>query len=211
MLRNSSRRKLIVLEGIDGVGKTTASRLLAEALNQREPGSAIRFEDLAFDNPTRGVRRACGQDHEAEFLAHVLSAIFKDREIRRRLLTTHVIADRYIYSAIAHHAARGVDTDTVDLSRLSILEPDHAFLLTAEESVRRQRLVARGNMNDGDRRVHSPGSELDAIEHCFARHLAVRIDTTFLTTDQVLMRILDVVFGNDPRDATEAEHALTVL
>ncbi len=195
MITNSRDHKLIVFEGIDGVGKTTLSKMLVAHLNGQTPDSAVRFEDLGFINPTRELRRRCEvtNDLTAAFLTYTVSALFKDKQIRRLLVERHVVMDRYVYSALAHHLAYGVDIELLDLDRLPILRPDHAFLLTVEERERRKRLKARGNLTRGDRRKKTRGSKLEAIELCFMRLVPNQIDVTHMSPDQTLQLVLDAM------------------
>ena len=195
MQTNPHRRKLIVLEGIDGVGKTTLSHMLVQEFNRQKPGLAVRFEDLPFNNPTRTLRAHCQNagNQSAAMLTYIVSAMMKDQLIRELLTTRHVIMDRFIYSALAHHKAQGVDIDVLNLDHLPILRPDHSFLFLTDEPVRRARLEARGNMTAGDRRVKSPGSELEIIENCFRELIETHVDTTPMTPEQTLQHILELM------------------
>ncbi|MBI4592094.1 AAA family ATPase [Candidatus Uhrbacteria bacterium] len=181
--------KFVVIEGIDGVGKTTLTKLLVERLNERS--RAVRFEDVPFQNPTSTLKRGIEDgDQEISFFTYVLSALHKDRHLRQLLQTQHVIADRWFPSVLAHHEARGVDTQVLNLDRLPLIAPDHLFLLTAQESVRRARLEARGILDEKDRRVREPGSELARIETVFKRVIPTQVDTTLLSADTLLTHIL---------------------
>lgn len=189
MHKNTASYKFIVVEGIDGVGKTTLVHDLVRALNLSS--RAVRFEDIPFSNPTDPLKvRVEDGDQWISFFTYVLSTLHKDRAARRQLLCSHVVMDRYIYSVLAHHASHGVDTSAVNLNRLNILEPDFAFLLTADESQRRARIAARGIQNLKDLRSKEPGTELFMIEQVFRSLLPNQIDTTFLTPEQVLKRVL---------------------
>lgn len=188
MIVNPYPHLFIVVEGIDGVGKTTLTRLLVERLKQTS--SAIRFEDIDFENPTKPLKRGIeAGDQDVSFFTYILSALHKDHRLREILAHHHVVADRSLASVFAHHAARGVDVEQVGLSRLNVLKPDYAFLLTADEPTRRARLQTRGKLNAKDLRVNEPGSELARIEEVFKRLVPIHIDTTTLSPEEVLARL----------------------
>ncbi len=185
---NTAPYKLIVVEGIDGVGKSTLVRDLVAELNRTS--RAVRFEDIPFANPTNPLKKGVEEgDQEISFFTYVLSTLYKDRATRAQLQHSHVVADRYIYSVFAHHLSRGVDAWVINLHRLNILQPDFAFLLTAEEHERRRRIEARGVKDAKDRRVNEPGSELFRIEQAFKQLIGYQLDTTHLTPGQVLDRV----------------------
>ncbi|MBI4435557.1 AAA family ATPase [Candidatus Uhrbacteria bacterium] len=190
MIPNPHPFKFIVIEGIDGVGKTTLTRLLVDALSQKS--RAVRFEDTAFDNPTALLKAGIeAGDQDVSLFTYVLSALYKDRHLRGLLRTSHVVADRWLPSVLAHHAARGVGVDVLNVESLPMLRPDFSFLLTAQEPIRRARLEARGELNEKDRRANEPGSELARIEAVFKQLIPTQIDTTSLSPDALLTRLLE--------------------
>jgi dTMP kinase len=109
---------LIVLEGIDGSGKTTQARLLARTL--RRAG----VEERSFREPTRGrwgrkirknARRPDSLTPEEE-----LALFLKDRaeDVARNILPSlrrkiAVILDRYYFSTIAYQGAKGISRERI--------------------------------------------------------------------------------------------------
>lgn len=77
------KHKLIVLEGIDGVGKTTIARLLKEALTRRGIPAMVYEEhekrDAGFNVLKPFVRK--NAPIEASFFFYLASAIYKSQEI----------------------------------------------------------------------------------------------------------------------------------
>ena len=129
---------LIVLEGIDGSGKTTQARLLAGAL--RRAG----LEALSFREPTRGrwgreikekARRPDSLTPEQE-----LSLFLKDRRenVSRNLLPSldrkkGVVLDRYYYSTIAYQGAKGLSRERIRrLNEKFAPRPDLVFILDVD-------------------------------------------------------------------------------
>jgi len=129
---------LIVLEGIDGSGKTTQARLLAGAL--RRAG----LEALSFREPTRGrwgreikekARRPDSLTPEEE-----LALFLKDREedVARNILPSlrrkkAVVLDRYYYSTIAYQGAKGISRARIRrLNERFAPGPDLIFILDVD-------------------------------------------------------------------------------
>jgi len=131
--------KFIALEGLDGVGKTTLAKDLAEKLGgvyMSTPGD--RFADY------RGfIIDALGDDQlgRALFYASTVSAQGR-RALRQVAVGRSVIMDRYWPSTIAYATARGVDVNLEALTPGFVL-PDLVVLITLDEKERRSRLSNR--------------------------------------------------------------------
>ncbi len=137
---------LIVLEGIDGTGKTTLSRFLAEALRNagqsvvetREPGDSAAGQEL---------RRLLAQKDRSSTAAEELSLFEEDRrEHVQRVVTPAlsrgdwVVQDRTFYSTAAYQGARGLDPHEI-LRRNRALAPEPnltlLLLLSPEKALER--------------------------------------------------------------------------
>jgi dTMP kinase len=129
---------LIVLEGIDGSGKTTQARRLVRAL--RRAG----LEALSFREPTRGrwgreirqkAKRPDSMAPEEE-----LTLFLKDRaeDVVRNLLPSlrskkAVVLDRYYYSTIAYQGAKGISRERIRrLNERFAPRPDLVFILDVD-------------------------------------------------------------------------------
>ena len=140
--------RFIVLEGPDGVGKSTQARLLADrlgALLTREPGAtpvgqAIRQLVLAHSTVDLDPR-AEALLMAADRAQHVATVVRPALEQGR-----HVVSDRYLYSSVAYQG-HGRDLPPEEVARLSAwatggLLPDVVVLLeapTARLAQRRER------------------------------------------------------------------------
>jgi len=126
---------LIVLDGIDGTGKTTqAKRLLAElrkksadAVYFREPsdspwGAAIKSK-VATGSPLAPEEELeLFQKDRQENVEKNLKPALKEKKV--------VILDRYYFSTIAYQGARGIDPETIQRQNESFaVEPDLVFIL----------------------------------------------------------------------------------
>ena len=141
--RDESRGLLIAFEGPDGSGKTTQRKLLKTWLESR--GNTVvstRWASSALIKPLLKVRKRIRTLSTEEY--SLLHAV----DFRHRLETTilpalwegkTVLADRYLFTALAHDAARGLDLDWLLHAYSPLLWPDLViyFSMTPEDSSRR--------------------------------------------------------------------------
>ncbi|WP_456367110.1 dTMP kinase [Thermococcus sp.] len=144
----------IVLEGIDGAGKSTQAKLLAAWFENQGYDVVLTKEptDTAFGRLIRRLVLTGGREgiidgakisHEAEALLFAADrAEHVDKLIRPSIEAGKVvISDRYFYSSLAYQWARGLDLEwLIDLNRFAI-RPDLVLLLDlpAKESIKRLR------------------------------------------------------------------------
>jgi dTMP kinase len=125
------RGRLIVVEGIDGSGKSTQIRLLQRWLEAR--GHQVFFTEW---NSSDLVRQATKRGKKKNLLTPTTFSLLHATDFADRLTYRiipylkagmTVLADRYIYTAFARDVARGVDPRWVrDLYSFSV-RPDAAF------------------------------------------------------------------------------------
>lgn len=143
---------LVVIDGIDGVGKTTQANLLRESLKlanidavlSKEPTSG-QWGQVIRDSSIKG---RLPLEQETEYF-------IKDRQehindlIRPSLVAGKVvILDRYYYSTISYQGARGANVSDVRkrIEGLAI-RPDIAFILNCDVTVALDRIkVSRGDI-----------------------------------------------------------------
>ena len=127
--------KLVVLEGTDGVGRSTQVALLREWLESR--GYAVASSGLKRSGLAgKGIALA----QEGHYLGDLTSSLFYatdladrlEREIIPALRAGFVVlTDRYIYSLLARALVRGVDREWVYSVFGFALVPDQVFYLRA--------------------------------------------------------------------------------
>ena len=125
----SNRGRFIVFEGIDGSGKTTQARILAEALEKK--GRIVRLTAEPTDLPTgRALRDALGgrvSKSECE-----MAVLFVQDRIAHNIQPTDgiaallesgvdVICDRYYYSTLAY---QGQSTDYAWVKAMNLRCPE---------------------------------------------------------------------------------------
>ncbi len=142
----------IVIEGIDGAGKSTQARLLAEWFEEQGYETVLTKEptDTAFGKLIRRLVLTGGREgiidgarisHEAEALLFAADRAEHVHKLIKPLVEDGkvVISDRYFYSSLAYQWARGLDLDwLIDLNRFAI-RPDLTILLDlpVKESMKR--------------------------------------------------------------------------
>ena len=154
----------IVLEGIDGAGKSTQARLLAEWFQERGEEVVLTKEptDTAFGKLIRRLVLTGGREgiidgarisHEAEALLFAADrAEHVEKLIKPSLKAGKiVISDRYFYSSLAYQWARGLDLEwLIDLNRFAV-RPDLAILLDLPVKESMKRLRSRSIKSEFDK------------------------------------------------------------
>ncbi len=142
----------IVFEGIDGAGKSTQARMLADRLRDDKIPFILTAEPS--DGPTgrliKSLKARLDPEEEARLFTedrrqHVENVILP--AIKRR---DTVICDRYVYSSVAYQGARGVDPDRILCENRQFVMPDLIFLL--EITVE----IALSRISSGRSRAFSP-------------------------------------------------------
>jgi dTMP kinase len=158
------RGRLITIEGLDGVGKTTVAAALAEALAARavavevlrEPGGVELSERIRalVKDPALAV------DPRAEALLYAAARAQLCAERVAPLLEagTWVLLDRFVDSSLAYQGAgRGLGIDAVraiNAFATGGLQPDRTLLLRAEPETRAARQAGRAEPPDRLEREH---------------------------------------------------------
>lgn len=140
---------LVVLEGIDGAGKSTQAKALLRRMR------ALGMNAAYFREPSRGIwgreikrkaKRASSLTPEQE-----LDLFLKDRRenvevnlipaLKRK---TIVVLDRYYFSTIAYQGAKGIDQSRIRrLNEAFAPRPDLVFILDVEARAGLARIAGR--------------------------------------------------------------------
>ena len=174
----------IVFEGIDGSGKTTQSKLLAEKLNaywtyEPSDSSVGKFiRDILSGNVK--------VDDKTLALLFAADRVEHTKLIKQKLKDGDVVCDRYLYSSIAYQSVAGVDEDFIKYINRYALEPDVVFLLIVDVDIALERVKTKDIFEKKDflEKVQNKYLEL-AKEYDF-----VVIDTTDKTVTEVHNKII---------------------
>ena len=144
----------IVLEGLDGTGKTTAGKLLAQKLGGvflTTPSPEIRkIRDRLLPH-FHEVQEA----HHLFYLSTVFAAVKRIREYRNQNIS--VVLDRYFLSTEVYATQRG---SLISLESLAdaLPQPDFTFYFQLPNALRAERLHKRG----------TTAGDLESIETSFS-------------------------------------------
>ncbi len=140
---------LVVLEGIDGSGKTTQARSLLRRLRSRG------WEAVFFREPTRGrwgreIKRKAARDGSLT-PEEELGLFIKDRRenVEKNLkpalkMGKIVVLDRYYFSTIAYQGAKGIDPARVRrLNEAFAARPDLVIVLDVDAGAGLARIAGR--------------------------------------------------------------------
>jgi len=126
---------LIVIEGIDGAGKSTQAEILMSSLRERG------FDVVYFSEPSgsrwgREIKRKA-RDPDSITPAEELELFQKDRKENVEMnlkpalgRNKIVVLDRYYFSTIAYQGAKGIDEERIKrMNEGFAVEPDLVFIL----------------------------------------------------------------------------------
>lgn len=190
----------IVIEGPNGVGKTTVARLLAERLRRR----AVQPVHLTTE-PTR--TRLGELLREAEAIIHgraLALAIAADRtmHVEDEIIPTLdagniVISDRYVQSSLVLQRVDAVDLREIWSYNRYVLQPAISIYLVDDSHIIASRLSARRRLTRLEA-TGTPERELQLYDQAFdflgrqSWHQA-KIDCRERDPDQVVSAILDIL------------------
>ena len=135
----------IVIEGLDGSGKTTQAKLLA----QRLPDAVCTAE------PSHGkigtyIRKSVlyGGERASVLVEALLFAADRIEHIQNEIQPAldkgqGVVCDRYTYSSLAYQGSAGLDLDWIQAINQNALKPDFALFIDVDPEVVLARLKRR--------------------------------------------------------------------
>lgn len=139
----------ICLEGLDGCGKTTQTRLLVRQLKKRG------YNVVGTAEPSKGkigqfVKKYYlhGQKRGSSVVEALLFAADRIEHVNRAVLPAlengrHVVSDRYVYSSLAYQGATGLDLDWIKSLNKHAMSPDLALFIDVEPTTVVKRLKAK--------------------------------------------------------------------
>lgn len=134
----------LVLEGIDGSGKETQVKLLAERL--AKTGRKVEVLDFPDYNSEPGKKIGQYLNHEIKMTNEELAALYsEDRKLQQAKIRGWldegkvVIADRYAYSNLAYQLANRVDYHYLRNLDKTLIFPEMVFFIdtSVDEVIRR--------------------------------------------------------------------------
>lgn len=148
--------KFIVVEGIDGAGTSTQSRLLSEWLKEQSEEVLLTHEPLKKEGHIGLVIRNHliqeDEDHSPEAIALAFAA---DRLVHLEDVINPaleegkiVISDRYYHSSLTYQIAHGADEEWVNEINKYARKPDLTLILDVASEEGMRRLTERDGKSD---------------------------------------------------------------
>jgi dTMP kinase len=128
----------ICVEGLDGCGKTTQTKLLVRKLGKMGWGAVYTAE------PSRGkigkfIQKYCLQGEKRTFpiVEALLFAADRFEHVEREVIPALnegkiVVSDRYVYSSLAYQGATGLDLKWIEMINEHAIRPDLAIFVDVE-------------------------------------------------------------------------------
>jgi len=166
---------LIVIEGIDGTGKSTQATMLAEALRKSGREVVQSFE------PTNGPWGKKLRDSATTGRLSIedeLEYFINDRRehVEQLIIPTIksggiVILDRYYFSTMAYQGARGIDPEVIRVKNETFApQPDTLIILDLDVDIALQRIGVRdGQANEFEKR--------ESLDFCRKLFLSLKDET----------------------------------
>ncbi|MGB9914693.1 MAG: dTMP kinase [Candidatus Bathyarchaeales archaeon] len=141
----TKRGAFICLEGLDGSGKTTQAKMLAEKLK-------AGYNAVYTAEPSRGkigmfIRKHClyGEKRLPSAVEALLFAADRMEHVTTEILPAIeqgrlVISDRYLYSSIAYQGAAGLSIEWIETINKYALKPDLAVFIDVDPKTAMKRL-----------------------------------------------------------------------
>lgn len=182
----NSRPVFIVVEGIDGCGKTTLVTLLAEHLGV----NLLKCPPEELGN----VRGLFDEDDVAHKLFYAASNKLVSAKVAELMASgVSVVCDRFWLSTKVYSSVRKSDIGLDDFERC-LVQPDFTIYLHLDETIRQQRMTRRGAMDAIDERSVKDVARLraaydDELSKPFSGQV-LRIDTGAGSPEELVQSIL---------------------
>lgn len=131
----------ICVEGLDGCGKTTQTKLLVRRL--REKG----YDAVYTAEPSRGkigkfIKKYClhGKKRVSSIVEALLFAADRYEHVENEIIPALneeklVVSDRYVYSSLAYQGAAGLDLKWIEKINEHAIRPDLAIFVDVEPEI----------------------------------------------------------------------------
>ena len=141
-----ARGFFICVEGLDGCGKTTQTKLLVRRLRRK------RYDAIYTAEPSRGkigkfIKRHClhGEKRVSSIIEALLFAADRFEHVEDVIVPAIgkgkiVVSDRYVYSSLAYQGAAGLDLEWIEKVNEHAIHPNLAFFIDVKPEIVVKRL-----------------------------------------------------------------------
>ncbi|MGC8895192.1 MAG: dTMP kinase [Candidatus Bathyarchaeia archaeon] len=139
----------ICVEGLDGCGKTTQTKLLVRKL--RKIGyAAVYTAEPSSGKIGRFIRKYClhGEKRVSAIVEALLFAADRFEHVKNEIIPALneekvVVSDRYVYSSLAYQGAAGLDLKWIKEINQHAIRPDLAIFVDVEPDIAIKRLKSK--------------------------------------------------------------------
>ena len=136
----------ICVEGLDGCGKTTQTKLLVKRLKK------IGYDAVYTAEPSRGkiglfIKKYClhGEKRTSAVVEALLFSADRFEHVEKEIIPALkegkiVVSDRYVYSSLAYQGAAGLDLKWIKMVNEHATQPNLAIFIDVEPETVFQRL-----------------------------------------------------------------------
>lgn len=140
------RGLFICVEGLDGCGKTTQTKLLVRRLRKKG------YDAIYTAEPSRGkigkfIKKYClhGEKRVSSIVEALLFAADRFEHVEKEVIPALnegklVVSDRYVYSSLAYQGAGELDLKWIRRINEHVIRPDLAIFIDVEPKIVVQRL-----------------------------------------------------------------------
>ena len=189
------RGAFICIEGLDGCGKTTQSRLLVRRLKRRG------YDAVYTTEPSRGkigrfIRKYFlhGEKRGSSIVEALLFAADRAEHVKEEVIPALdagkvLVSDRYVYSSLAYQGATGLDLEWIAKINEHAIRPDLAVFIDVEPGMVVKRLKTKKSVMEN---LETQEKVREVYEGFVERGDLVKIDGSRLK-EKVAEDILEVV------------------
>ena len=194
------RHWFIVLEGVDGVGKSTVAQALANRLQGtyfRTPTATVECFAASFPNQGLTYLRPyfdqyCRESPRTRFAFYLMCVSEAICEIRRLLEDHDVVCDRFIASTLAYHRSLDPTLNGVDVAWVAELQPDIQILLDVADGHEHLHRL-NGRIPRSDKSLEEDIAFLNTVKTEFRKLGLYTIDTTHRTVQSIVDEIVGLL------------------
>lgn len=142
----SRKGSFICIEGLDGCGKTTQTRLLVARL-RRKGYDAVYTAEPSRGKIGRFIKKYClhGTKRASGVIEALLFAADRYEHVENEIVPAMnqeklVVSDRYVYSSLAYQGAAGLDLEWIKTINEHAIRPDLAIFIDVDPAAVVRRL-----------------------------------------------------------------------
>lgn len=180
----------IAFEGVDRVGKTTHSKLLARKID----ADIYVSPETPHNNIKNEVNQKC--DELTKLLFYLSGNIHVSKKISTNIENRAAVCDRYILSTLANNSYMGKDhvLKYYNLIENEIMIPDYTFLLHSEKDIIKER-IKENSMSFKDTTLLETPEKIDIIYEKFIEMSEIFPNAIIIDTHGTIQNVSEKIYS----------------